>query len=511
MSAVERRGGLVVALLAVTSCSPEPTPANRNAPAPAAAQTHPATAMLEAMGGRTALEAVTMLVLKGNGTRTRMGQIAAAGGIDPSGELLDLTATIDLANGRAGFNYTVVNGAFRQQRTEVYTRHRGEPVGWTSGPDRPAVVTSPNGLFSWATQNSPEMLLRRNPISVALAAAETLARTPQPRDFNGRSAQFIAATLPWGEDIGLYFNSNTGLLDGFTTLDTETMLGDVEAQYIYADYRAVGDLTLPHSVTVLKQGRPYASIEYEAISVNPVGALELFAVPADAVEQANQVVAAAGAWAPLDWNTVAPNIYHAVGYSHHSMVVEFPSFVVVIEGPYTEAQSLALGERIDAEIGKPIRYVAPTHPHYDHTGGIRGLAALGATVVVAQGHEAELRAIVEARHSNPPDMLAQRIASGAELGTLESFSGTTAIEEGEQRVELYEVQGIPHVSPKMLAFVPSAGVLFQSDLFFGGPSPDATALYRSVRELELDVETIVGGHGGVLPFAALVEAASGSE
>jgi hypothetical protein len=50
-----------------------------------------------------------------------------------------------------------------------------------------------------------------------------------------------------------------------------------------------------------------------------------------------------------------------------------------------------------------------------------------------------------------------------------------------------------------------------SDLFFpgtgGGASPDAVHLLKSVRQLNLPVETNVGGHGGVGPFAELVKAA----
>ena len=77
------------------------------------------------------------------------------------------------------------------------------------------------------------------------------------------------------------------------------------------------------------------------------------------------------------------------------------------------------------------------------------------------------------------------------------------IEEGDQSVELYEVDTIPHVKPKVLAYVPSTRVLFQSDLFFGGPSPDATALYEAVRARNLRVETIVGGHGATWPYSQL--------
>jgi glyoxylase-like metal-dependent hydrolase (beta-lactamase superfamily II) len=519
------------ALLALTACGSSEPP-DESAAASARSTTALADALVEAMGGRAALESVDTVVLVGEGTRTRMGQITVTGGEDPMGSLAGVTETIDLENGRAAFDYDVVIGEFRMHRTEALTSFEGEPVGWNTGPNRPNVAVSPNGLFSWAAQNSPEMLLRRNVISVALAAAETAPaeQIAEERAFNGSTSLYGTATLPSGENVELYFNPTTGLLDGFATLDTETMLGDVDAEYILADYRPVmrwirregaappsdaadsaggRELLLPYSVAIRKQGRPYSSMVYSSIEINRPTAHEIFTVPEGAVEQARQVVATDGPWAPLEWNEVAPGIYHAVGYSHHSMVVEFPTFVAVVEGPYTEAQALTLVRRIEEEINKPIRYVTPTHPHYDHTGGIRGLAAVGATVLVAAGHEGELRAIVESPHTNPSDELARALAGGSEVGAVEVFSGMTVIEEGQRRLELYEVATIPHVNPMTLAYVTDAGVVFESDLFFGSPGPDASALYAAIRERDLTVRQIVGGHGGVLPFSAL-EAVAGS-
>ncbi len=495
-------GATLLALL--TACSPAGAPSGRGTPGPRTAA-ELAQGVVDAMGGRAALEGIETIVRKGSGTRTRMGQIPETGGVDPTGELEGVTETIDLANGRAAFDYDIVNGGFMQHRTEVFTSFEGKPVGWATGPGRPDIVTSPNGIFSWATQNSPELLLRRNVITVALAAAATAAATEpvERREFGGKTTLYASAELPSGEAVDLYVDPTTSLLDGFVTLDTETMLGDVEARYILSNYRADRGLVLPYSVRIVKQGRPYASIDYSSISINDPAALEIFAIPDDAIDQAREAVATDGSWAPLAWNEVAPKVYHAVGYSHNSLVVEFPTFVFVVEAPYTEAQSLTLARRIGEEIGKPIRYVAPTHPHYDHTGGIRALAALGATVLVAAGHEAELRGIVEAPHTNPPDELARREAAGEDVGEIEVFSGMKRIEEGDQSVELYEVDTIPHVKPKVLAYVPSTRVLFQSDLFFGGPSPDATALYEAVRARNLRVETIVGGHGATWPYSQL--------
>ena len=37
---------------------------------------------------------------------------------------------------------------------------------------------------------------------------------------------------------------------------------------------------------------------------------------------------------------------------------------------------------------KPIRYVINTHPHVDHTGGIRTFAAIGPTIITQQANVA---------------------------------------------------------------------------------------------------------------------------
>jgi glyoxylase-like metal-dependent hydrolase (beta-lactamase superfamily II) len=504
---------LVLAVVALGACSQGEPPAEPEAGAESATRTTAELAerLADAMGGRAALEGVQTIVLSGAGTRTRMGQIAVTGGEDGMGQLSAVTETIDLANGRAAFDYDVTVGDFRQHRTEVLTTFEGMPVGWSTGPGRPNIATSPNGIFSWATQNSPEMLLRRNVVTVALAAASTASRAPaEPRPFDGRASLYATVRSSSGEELGLFFDTDTGLLNGFTALDTETMLGDVPAEYALGDYRPVNGVTLPHSVTIHKQGRPYSSIEYASITINDPAASQIFAIPDEAMGQARQVVAAAGPWVPLTWNEVTPGIYHAVGYSHNSMVVEFPTFVAVVEGPYTEAQSAMLVRLVAEEIGKPIRYVVPSHPHYDHTGGLRGLVAAGANAVLAAGHEAEIRAVLEAPHTNPPDELARRRGAGQAVGTIEVFAGMRTIEEGDQRIDLYEVTTIPHVRPKVLAHVPGSGALFQSDLFFGAPGPDATALRDAVRERNLEVSLIVGGHGGVVPFAALETAAAES-
>ncbi len=508
---------LVCGTLGLAGCSTSFTP-------PSTAEL--AAGMIEAMGGREALEGIRTLTLRGDGQRTRLGQLVEAGGEDPVAALEGVTEVIDLENGRAALDNTIVLGEFSQHRTEVLTTHNGAPVGWGTTVGRPNMAATPNGLFSWATHNSPEWLLRRNIVAVALSAAETAsdAEVAQERAFDGRNALYGTARIG-DEDIGLYFDPDTGLLAGFTALDTEPMLGDVDAEYVFGDYREADGLTLPGSVTIRKEGRLFSSIVYDAITVNgPMGldqfeALDIaaaegapapgiFDVPADIVDQADAAAASDGSWSPVTLTPVAPNVYHAVTFSHHSMVVEFPDFVAVVEGGYTEGQALSIARAIDTEIGKPIRYIAPTHPHFDHTGGVRGFASVGADVLVAAGHESQLRSIVESPHTHPPDRLAARAAAGDDVGSVEVFEGMIAVTGGDQVLELHETDAFDHVHPMVVAYVPGAGAIFQSDLAPTAPGADADAILRLAEEHGWTVEAVVGGHGGVSPWSEVTAAAA---
>jgi glyoxylase-like metal-dependent hydrolase (beta-lactamase superfamily II) len=470
---------------------------------------------IDAMGGRQRLEAVRTIAMRdGEGTRYRLGQSVKAGDADQSGTLTQVAETVDLAGGRAALDYALRSpSGFQQSRKEVLTSKDGRLVGIETVPGRPVVATSPSGLFSWGSQNSPEFLLRRNVVSVVLAAADSGSGDPaDERDLDGRSYRYGTATLN-SEQIGLYFDPDSKLLAAFEATDTETMLGDVRALYVLEDYRSVDGLMLPHKIAIRKGDQPYSEVQFASIAINDPAADAVFDVPEDLDAEVDRVIAAGEHYSPVELVRVANGVHLVRAYSHNSLLVEFPNWLAVVEAPYTEAQSHALARLLGEQFpGKPIRYAAVTHHHFDHTGGVRGLAAHGATILVARGNDAEVRPVLEARHSNPPDELERRRQAGQQTGSVEVFDEKMVLSDGGQSLELYAITGNPHVDPVVIAYVPSARTLFQSDLFFPGTGAPASAaavhLLQSVRALNLRVETHVGGHGGIAPFAELVKAAA---
>ncbi len=465
------------------------------------------------MGGADKLMAIQTLSMSGGkGTRTKVGQPKTATGPDQVAQLANDVEILDLANGRAYSDYEITVGDFMQHRHEVLTKAEGKPVGIESI-DGVTFATTPAGLFSWSTQNSPEWLLKRNPVSIVLAATESASAADAAQDeaFDGKMMKHSHAKTHDGEEVGLYFDPESKLLAGFEVLDTETMLGDVTAQYMLSDYKDVNGVKIPHHVKIRKGGEDYSEVQYASIVINDPKAADAFAIPPEKgiPAQATQAATLPDSF-PMKLEKVANGVYQAQGFRHHSMVVEFPTYIAVVEAPYLETQTRMLGRAIAAQFpNKPIKYVAVTHFHYDHVGGVRAAAALGATILVEKNHQPALQKILDAKHTHPRDDLETARAAKKTVGAIETYDGQKVIKDGNQSLELHAFMS-SHAEPMVMAYVPSGRVLFQSDLWFPKvPAPassETVELAEGIKKANLKVDTMVGGHGLFGPYAEMTKA-----
>jgi hypothetical protein len=468
---------------------------------------------VQAMGGTDKLQSIKMLGMKdGSGTRLRLFQTVKATDEESPGQLKNVTETVDLANGRSSLDYELQLGGFMQHRHEILTKRGDKLVGIEIVGTRPIIATSPGGLFSWGTQNSPEFLLRRNVVTIALAATESLSDSEPAKDkeLNGKMYKFASGKTKAGEDLGVYFDPESKMLAAYEVVDSESMLGDVPALYILSDYKSVDGIALPHHITIRKDGKEYSEVQFASATINDPAAEQIFAIPESAAAEAEKA-AAADEYSPLKITKVGNGVYHAQGYSHHTMIVEFPQWLALMDAPYTETQTKMLWRAIQEQFpSKPVKYVAVSHHHSDHIGGVRGAAAMGATILVEKGHEPVLRRLLEARHSQPQDELDKRRDAPA-AGRIEVYEGKKVISEGGQSFELYAITGSPHVEPMVLGYASSARALFQPDLYTPPSTmpagPAAVHLSQSIKNLKLRVDTMVGGHGGVGTYADFLKAA----
>lgn len=473
---------------------------------------------IAAIGGDAKIGKIETVVLKGSGTKTAFGQAQKSGDADPAANLKNLVEVYDYKNGRAAFEYDFELGEFKQHRREVFTKYgppaSARPVGYLMINDRVAAI-SPYALYGYAAHDSPEIGMRRNFINVMLDIYSSVieGQVLQDREFNGKMCKFGTAKTKAADPLDIYFDPETELLAGFEITETDTILGETHTVYMFEDFKPVDSVPMPHRVKMSRNGKEIANIQYTSITFGDASALPMLSVPDSAKAEADKAMG--GDYVPLELVRIAPGVFQAKGFSHNSLVVEFPRWTVVVEAPQSEIQSKYLNDMIRKEIPrKPIRYVAVTHPHYDHIGGVRGMASMEATILVEKNHQADMKKIFDGRHARPRDQFESRRTSRPPkvVGGMEVYEGKKVISEGGRVLELYAIQ-TSHVQSIVIAYLPRERVLFESDLYTPGATTattDSSNLFEAVNKLKLRPDKIVGGHGGIGPFADLAKVARGS-
>jgi glyoxylase-like metal-dependent hydrolase (beta-lactamase superfamily II) len=209
---------------------------------------------------------------------------------------------------------------------------------------------------------------------------------------------------------------------------------------------------------------------------------------------------------------LADGVWFIGGGSHNSVVVEYPSYITVIEAPLSEERSLAvIAEAKKLVPNKPIKYLINTHHHWDHSSGIRTYVAEGATVITSDMNKSYYEGNWKAPRTLEPDMLAKSPKKATFITVKDSYT----LSDGGRTIELHLTQGDMHNAGILLAYLPKEKILVEAD-DFTPPAPGASLipttmnfgniLYDNVQRLKLDVTTIAPLHGRVVPYSEMPKA-----
>ena len=401
---------------------------------------------------------------------------------------------------------------FRADRESRYPRDflfTGRQVvtpqgGWYVDPRRAGTgdELSPIGPEAWNavraawTRDVPPLVLVR-----ALDRAPTL-RSLGPSVDGGRRYDVVTYAEAEGTQIALYVDASTRLLARYELLRDDPIVGDQVLAVAFDGYRQVDGVQLPTRRTELRNGEVIQEGTL-AIAVDSHPADSVFAEPpgyARAVPDSAEEV-------PV--RKLAENVWllQQLPGGNRAMFVAFKDHVLVVEAPTPQGAGQAAMEAIRRTVpGKPIRYVAITHHHDDHGGGLRPYVAEGVTIVTTPNNRAFVEQVARARHTLAPDALSR----APRAPTVETFTGSRRFTDGETAVELIDIGPNSHVDGLVLAWLPKARLVFQGDLLIlpskGEPEPAntlTTEFLRLVESRRLDVETIAGVHGRVGTIADL--------
>jgi glyoxylase-like metal-dependent hydrolase (beta-lactamase superfamily II) len=347
----------------------------------------------------------------------------------------------------------------------------------------------------------PNLLLRQ-----ALDRTNTLRYLGEDQ-FDGRRHEVVTFVMPDTQQVALYVDAATGLVSKYELIFVDSLEGVEASEIIFGDYRKVGNYQVPGRWTNRQLGDDQTRYAVQA-EFNPAVTDESFRVPAAGY----QTVKAVPTNLEEKVDKLSDGAYviqNVAGQNQNTMAVEVDGYVVAVEAPGSSDGADAVIKRIHELFpGKPIRYVAMTHHHGDHIGGMRSFIAEGATVVTTAAN----KPVIEHMAASEQNDRLGRSPRAPQFLLLEN--GRRVIGEGARRVELIDIGPNPHAKEMVIAWLPAERVVFQGDLFFvpnndapfGPPQPSTASFAKKLRELGLPAEKIAAVHGDTGTIAQFREA-----
>lgn len=352
-----------------------------------------------------------------------------------------------------------------------------------------------------------------------LLANATLARGAQ--SLPGSRSRDLALTLPDAQtEWTVRLDRETMLPATVSVSEHDPVFGLVDVTATFSDWRDVAGIKTPFRVTKRVDGVLVRQEIRQTVAYHTSAKSTEFNLPTDAAggqpDEAlvqwgwgmshwflRRVAMAAPADAdqsrPVEFIEVADGVFQVTGSSHHNLVIVGPDSLVVVDAPLYDRRSHSVLQALaDRWPDRPVRQLILTHHHNDHIGGLQPYIVAGAQLVVPARDHAFFAAVVRRTLGITADILP--VADHARLA-------------GFQRE--ISVRAVPnsHANDLLVVHLPKEELLFVTDLFSPGRETQnpllASELLNAIRFQGLAVSQLVGGHGrGTEPLSAL-EAAAG--
>jgi glyoxylase-like metal-dependent hydrolase (beta-lactamase superfamily II) len=293
-----------------------------------------------------------------------------------------------------------------------------------------------------------------------------------------------------------------GMVTKVETWVANPVLGDMPVETLYTDYKEFGTVKFPTKIVQNQGGHPLFDLTVTEVKANP-GPLSLAVT--DAVRNAKVPPAT------VETVKLGEGAWWLGGGTHHSVVVEFKDYIVVVETPLTDERAEAvLAEAKKLAPNRPIKYVVNTHHHFDHSGGLRAVVAEGIPIITDEQNKPFYEKVWKNPHTLEPDMLSKKPRKATFIVVKDKY----VITDGTQSLELYVTTNNDHNGDMMIGYLPKLKVLIEADLFTPGPANApvppvsmtfANQLYDNIQRLKLEPVTVAPLHGRVAPYSEMLK------
>jgi glyoxylase-like metal-dependent hydrolase (beta-lactamase superfamily II) len=325
-------------------------------------------------------------------------------------------------------------------------------------------------------------------------AASTRNATVKTQTIAGKRYSVVTFMGDNKAPVNGYINDQH-LVEKVDTRIDSAYLGDMLFEASYSNYRDFNGVKFPMKI-VQKQG-DYPIFDLTLSDVKPNATVNISAPQGRGAAPAG---AAAGDAARVPTEKLADGVYLILG-GYASVAVDFKDYIVVIEGPQSEARATQIITEAKRLIpGKPIKYVVNTHHHIDHSSGLRTFVAEGATVVTHEVNKAYYERLFALPHTLEPD----RLTKEKKTPTFETVTEKKVMTDGNHVIEVHHLRGNGHNEGLLVAYLPKEKILVEADAFNPPAQPNAppppsvspyTAnLVEAIAQLKLDVQRIIPIH-----------------
>ena len=368
------------------------------------------------------------------------------------------------------------------------------------GGQQPVIGEQPQSQTIIVTANTPwvqQLEIWMTPHGFLRAAATNNA-TVKSQTIAGKKYNMLSFLGQNKAQVNGYINDQH-LVERVETWIDSPYLGDMLFDATYSNYKDFGGVKFPMKI-VQKQG-DYPIFDLTVTDVKPNAAVSIQAPQGRGGAPGGAPPAAGGAAAAsVPTEKLADGIYLILG-GYASVAVDFKDYIVIIEGPQSEARaSQIITEAKRLISGKPIRYVVNTHHHIDHSSGLRTFVAEGATIVTHEINKPYFEKLFALPHTLTPDRLMQE----KKTPKFETMTEKKIMTDGNHVIELHHLRGSGHNEGLLVAYFPKEKILVEADAYNPPPQPNApppasvspyTAnLVEAIDRLKLDVQRIIPIH-----------------
>lgn len=293
--------------------------------------------------------------------------------------------------------------------------------------------------------------------------------------------------------VKLYISKSDNLLNKITTLSDDELFGDVLSTFIYNDYSTADNLFYAKTIQIKKiNGKVQDVVNIDSANlINEVP--KLLDKPID-----YKLIEDKEIQSEVKVEKYSNNIYF-IELKHTDdkvMVVEFNNFLLVAEAPLNSKNGeLIISEAKKIALNKPIKYFVFGHYHAHYLGGMRPFIHKGVKIICSKADQEYVAYLANAHHSLNPDSLQIQPKSLF----IEEITDSLTITDGKFEMKIYFIgEKSEHTKDYLVYYFPSEKLLFEDDLVWIAKKGEIkkangrqAGLYKAVKELGLDIKTIV--------------------